>query len=221
MSGDTDLLKGLIEAFAASIDPGKLRAELLRRVGTTEPAPDSTSVTSRPKPKTSNAPSSPQPEVLQRLFLEDILDESILGARAGEKSYPLRLFFSQLSESLSDDSAFALLTGMNFYFRVEMDEEVKMRVGYEISRLYYHFIEDSQIELVSTAPLSQLIAALMSTELTRVRFENVDNATTFDSALHERATGGDPGNASIQQPLSFLCRVTANNMVRTKALVKT
>jgi len=66
-----------------------------------------------------------------------------------------------------------------------------------------------------------LVAALLSTELQRVRLEAVDHMTTFDSQVHERAQGSDASSAHVRRPTSFLCRVPQTGMVRMKALVLT
>ncbi len=96
-----------------------------------------------------------------------------------------------------------------------------MRVGLEVSRLYYRFAEERPLERDVVMALSPLLARLMSTELERLRFESADAAGVFDSALHERAPGSDAGAARIDRPKSFLCRVVSSSMVRAKALVRT
>lgn len=182
-------------------------------------------------PKSTAAPGGSAPgkaasAVLHRIVLSDILDDGILGARPGETSFPLRMFFGELGDALGhegsfDETAFALASGLNFYFRVAMAEEAKMRVGLEVSRLYYRFAEERPIERDVTLQLSPLLARLMSTELERVRLESVDAAGMFDSSLHERAAGSDPSGARVARPKSFLCRVVASSVVRAKALVHT
>lgn len=167
------------------------------------------------------APSKTESAVLSRIVLSDILDDAILSARPGETSFPLRVFFGELGDSLGDDTGFALASGLNFYFRVAMDEEAKMRVGLEVSRLYYRFAEERPLERDVVISLSPLLARLMSTEMERLRFESVDTAGMFDSSVHERAPGSDAGGARIDRPKSFLCRVVSSSMVRAKALVRT
>lgn len=176
---------------------------------------------SAPASSESGAPSKTASALLHRIVLSDILDDAILGSRPGEPSFPLRMFFGELGDALEDETAFALASGLNFYFRVAMEEEAKMRVGLEVSRLYYRFAEERPIEREVTIQLSPLLARLMSTELERVRFESVDAAGMFDSSLHERAAGSDPSGARVERPKSFLCRVVASSVVRAKAQVRT
>lgn len=205
----------VLEALIAAVDRerfGEALAGLTRR--------------SAPAPSESGAPSKTAGALLHRIVLSDILDDAILGSRPGEPSFPLRMFFGELGEALRDEAAsgetgFALASGLNFYFRVAMDEEAKMRVGLEVSRLYYLFAEERPLERDVTLQLSPLLARLMSTELSRVRFESVDAAGMFDSSLHERAAGSDPSGARVLRPKSFLCRVVATSVVRAKAQVRT
>lgn len=158
--------------------------------------------------------------VLRKIVLSDILDDSILGARPGETSYPLRVFFGTLGDSLDHDDAFALANGINFFFRVGMDEEAKLVLGLEVSRLYYRFAE-ARLEADLVRPLSPLLARLMSTELSTVSYEAIDGARVFDSSLHERALGSNGSSPNIAAPKSFLCRVVSNQRVRVKAQVAT
>lgn len=159
--------------------------------------------------------------VLKKIVLSDLLDEAILAARPGDTSFPLRMFFGTLGDELEDETAFALANGINFYFRAAMDEEAKLSVALEVSRLYYKLAEELPLEAELVRPLSPLLARLMSTELEQVRLESVDGARVFDSTLHERALGSDASNAKIVAPKSFLCRVVANDRVRVKATVRT
>lgn len=69
--------------------------------------------------------------------------------------------------------------------------------------------------------ISPLLASLLSNELARLRFESVDHTSIFDSLVHEREAGADAGSARLARPVSFLCRVAANNKVRIKARVWT
>ncbi len=159
--------------------------------------------------------------VAQRIVLSDILDEGILSSRPGETSFPLRMFFGTIGESLEDETAFALANGLNFYFRVPMDEDAKMHVGLEVSRVYYRFAEERKLERELVVSLSPLLARLMSTELDKLRFESVDGTSSFDSSVHERAPGSDGHRAKIVGPKSFLSRVVSSSMVRAKAQVRT
>jgi hypothetical protein len=197
-----ELLKKIVHAVANAVDEEKLARELapLTGAGTGDGA------------------------LRDRVLCVDILDDAILAAQAGDKSYPLRLLFGALGERLTDDdAAFELASALNVFFRVEMDEDVKMRLGLEVSRLYYRFASSagSPLERDVVPQLSPLLAALLSNELERVRFEAVDHARVFDSSLHEREAGSDGASSQIHTPRSFLCRVIATNMVRARALVKT
>lgn len=212
MSRGDRLAKDVLEAVVSSID----RERLSRALESVVPATSSSSSEASSSP----APTKTASAVLQRIVLSDILDDAILGARPGEPSFPLRVFFGALGDSLSDDTAFALASGLNFYFRVAMDEEAKMRVGTEVSALYYRFAAE-HLERDVVTPLSPLLARLMSTELERLRFEAIDGVTMFDSSVHERAPGSDGTGARIKGPKSFLCRVVSTSMVRSKALVST
>jgi hypothetical protein len=197
-------LKTLFDAIARSIDEKKLEGELR-------------ALTHVPSSRPASTRSGPSP----RFLLQDILDESILGAKAGDKSYPLRLLLSELAARSESDSAFVLLCALNFYFRIEADDEVKQRVGFEISRLFYAFMEETHPDGLAPRDVAGLVAALLSTELQRVRLEAVDHLTTFDSQVHERAPGSDASSAHVKRPGSFLCRVPQTGMVRMKALALT
>jgi hypothetical protein len=102
-----------------------------------------------------------------------------------------------------------------------MEEEPKLRLALEVSRQYYRFVSEVALDREQTGQVSPLLAALLSSELGRVRLESVDHATVFDSQVHEREPGSDAASAQIASPRSFLCRVTSNNMVRAKAMVRT
>jgi hypothetical protein len=194
MAGDA--VHALCEALAHALDADKLGAELKKHFG-------------------GGSASDP------RFLLEDILDESILGAKAGDKSFPLRLLFAELSARTKDDQAFLLLCALNTYFRIDADDEVKMRLGFEVSRVFYRFMEAAKPEDLHASQVSGLVAALLSTELSRVRLEAIDHAATFDSQLHERAAGSDTGSSAVKRPASFLCRIPQTGMVRIKAVVIT
>ena len=166
--------------------------------------------------------------LLTRIVLGDILDEGILSARPEDRTFPLRLFFADLGRVLGQDeegpagdAAFALASGLNFFFRAPMEAEAKLRVGLETSRAFYAFAHVVPLapDLVEKAAV--LLAALLSTELEKVRLEAVDHARVFDSQVHERAAGADPTASRIVRPSTFLCRVTANNAVKVKAQVHT
>lgn len=168
--------------------------------------------------------------LLTRIVLGDILDDTILAARPSDRTFPLRLFFGELSRYLANDTddaaaisdaAFTLASGLNFFFRAQMESEGKMHVGLEVSRQLYAFAEVGKLDrdlLVRAAPL---LASLMNNELERLKLESVDHVKMFDSALHERAVGSDPSSFTVVRPTSFLCRVAANNAVKAKAGVLT
>ena len=160
-------------------------------------------------------------EVLRRVVLADVLDDEILAARPGDRSYPLRLFFGALGEALTDETAFTLSCALNLFFRGEMEEKWKMRVGVETSRLYYRFASDGKLDGPTTKLVSPLLAKLLSTQLDRLRLEAIDHAGVFDSALHDREPGSNAASAGIKRPASMLCRVVANGAVRVKAGVVT
>lgn len=159
--------------------------------------------------------------VLERFVLGDLLDDSILGARPGDKSFPLRVLFGELGSRLAEDASFTLLSGLNFFFRSHMEEEDKVRVGFEVSRLYYAFAREIGMEEGTRRETSPLLAALMSSELNKVALESVDHAPAFDSKYHEREPGADPHGVKIKSPASFLVKVSQNAMVRLKARVLT
>jgi len=159
--------------------------------------------------------------VLERVVLADLLDDSILSARPGDKPFPLRVFFGELGARISTPTAFTLAMGLNFFFRSEMEEEDKMRVGHEASRLYYQLVHEVGLEESAIRETSPLLATLMSSELSRIAFESVDHVSVFDSRFHDRAAGADPHGSRIVRPATFLAKVTQNAMVRLKAKVVT
>jgi hypothetical protein len=159
--------------------------------------------------------------VLERFVLGDLLDDSILGARPGDKSFPLRALLGELGAHLGDERSFTLLAGLNFFFRSEMEEEDKMRLGFEVSRLYYRFVRELGMEDAARRETSPLLATLMTSELSRLVFESVDHVSAFDSKFHERDAGADPHGARIKSPVSFMTKVAQNSMVRLKAKVLT
>ena len=172
-------------------------------------------------------------KLLTRIVLGDILDDSILGARPQDRTFPLRLFFSELGTLLAHDGghdehaaaelAFTLASGLNFFFRADMDPEAKIRVGLEVSRQLYALAHDAHAKMDAdmVAKAAPLLATLMTTELERVRFESVDHVKVYDSQIHERTAASDPTGSRILRPASFLCRVQANNAVKAKAQVVT
>jgi hypothetical protein len=162
------------------------------------------------------------PSLVARLALEDILDDAILSAAPGSAPYPLRAFLSALRERTPlSEVAFDVATTLNVYFRVAMEEETRMRLGIEASRVYYRYAYEQVVERERIAATSHLLAALLSTQLVRLRYEAVDGARTFDSSMHEREPDADEASSAIIVPRSFMCRVVANDMVRARARVRT
>jgi hypothetical protein len=174
-------------------------------------------------------PSRGTQKLLSRIVLGDILDDAILAARPDDRTFPLRLFFSELGSLLARDDgdaeiteqAFTLASGLNFYFRASMDDEARLRVGVETSRLFYSVARAASLDPELVAKAAPLVAALMTGQLERVRLESVDHMKVFDSSVHERATGSDPTGSRILRAASFLCRVSANQAVKAKAQVVT
>ena len=203
------LVRILVDAVTRSIDEDRLRGELARALAPAAPTPQPGSTTMR------------SDKVLHKIVMADLLDDAILGAQAGDKAFPLRLFFGQLGAGLAGDLAFTLASGLNFYFRADMDDEPKMRLGIEVSRLYYRFGDEAGIDAPTRSLTSPILATLMSGGLSRLRLESVDHATVFDSSAHEREEGSSPSGAAIVRPASFLCRVPATGVVRAKARVRT
>jgi hypothetical protein len=211
------LLDGILDALVASTDHDVLRTEIDRRLG-----PSKT-----PVHTTTEAPSHTSDQILHRIVLSDILDDGILGARPQDKAFPLRMLFADLGAGLANagspalyDAAFALAAALNFYFRASLDEEARVSVGIAISKLYYTFVSMLKKDAREVQATSPLLAALLSGELERSKLESVDHQRSFDGTLHDR----EPGSASspnIVAPKSFLCRVSATGVVRSRALVRT
>lgn len=191
-----------------------------------------------PRPTLPESPNEAPPtagakRLLTRIALGDILDDSILAARPQDRTFPLRLFFGELSRLLATDAddgaaaaaaadaAFTMASGLNFFFRAPMDGESKMRVGFEVSRQLYVVADAARLDPELVGRAAPLLAALMTGELERLKFESVDHVKVFDSQLHERAPGSDPTAFNIVRPASFLCRVATNNAVKVKAEVLT
>jgi hypothetical protein len=179
-----------------------------------------------------HAPTPGTQKLLTRIVLGDILDDTILGARPQDRTFPLRLLFSELGTLLAhegDDGpqahaaeqAFTLASGLNFFFRAPMDSEAKIRVGLEVSRQLYTLAHDAKMDPDLIAKAAPLLATIMSTELERVRFESIDHTKVYDSQVHERTSASDPTGSRILRPASFLCRVSTNNAVKAKAQVVT
>ncbi len=159
--------------------------------------------------------------VLEKIVLADLLDESILEARPGERAFSLRLFLGELGARLTEESAFSLASGLNFYFRTEMDEEARMRLGVEVSRQYYRFVYGVSLSEGLIREVSPELASLLSGELERLSFESVDQDRVFDSVVHERELTARAESATIARPASFLCRIRQSGAVRVKARVVT
>ena len=102
--------------------------------------------------------------ILARIVLGDILDDSILSAKAGERTFPLRLFFGELGSFLTKegdaaDHAFTLASGLNFFFRADMDGENKVRVAIEVSRSLYTFSHAAKLDPEMVSKAAPLLAA--------------------------------------------------------------
>lgn len=215
---DPDLLPGILDVLVANVEPNVLRDEIARRLG------DPPRPTLRQLPTESGETPATSPRaagVLRRLVLDDILDEAISSARPQDREFPLRILFGQLGESLDDDGGFTLATAISFFFRVPMEEETKVRVGIEVSKLYYLFVEQVDLGREIVRQASPLLAALMSTHLEKVKLESVDHIHMFDSNVHERIAGSSHTSPEIMTPRSFLARIKANGVVRSRALVRT
>lgn len=217
-----ELLPGILDALVASVDASTLRSELARRL-----PPPSRPTMPELDPGASGAtpaigaPSARADAILKRLVMEDILDDAILAARPHDREFPLRILFGQLGESLDDDAGFVLASGLSFYFRVPTDEETRVRIGLEVSRLYYLFAEQVDLGREIVRQASPLLAELMSSQLDKVKLESVDHMTTYDSAVHDRIAGSINTSPVIRGARTFLARVKANGMVRSKAMVRT
>jgi hypothetical protein len=206
--------------------------KLASAVGELAPSRAPSPLASTLSPSTPAAPSGGTQKLLTRIVLGDILDDTILGARPQDRTFPLRLLFSELGTLLAHDEdegpkahaaekAFTLASGLNFFFRAEMDGEAKIRVGLEVSRQVYGLAHEAKMDPDLIAKAAPLLATLMSTELERVRFESIDHTKVYDSQVHERTSDSDPTGSRILRPASFLCRVSTNNAVKAKAQVVT
>lgn len=180
----------------------------------------------RPVPAAEASPGATR--LLTRIVLGDILDDAILAARPGDRTFSLRLFFGELGRALASEdespageTAFTLASGLNFYFRASMESDAKMWVGLEVSRQLYAFATAAKLDPDILGKAAPLLATLMNNELERLKLESVDHVKVFDSQLHERAAGSDQSSFNIVRPTSFLCRVATNNAVKAKAGVLT
>lgn len=218
-------------AVLSAIERTDFARAIAQAVGELHPALPTPSAAPSPVSSTAPSPTPPTPgtqTLLTRIVLGDILDDSILGARPQDRTFPLRLFFSELGTLLAGEGhdaeiAFTLASGLNFFFRAAMDGEAKIKVGLEVSRQLYTLAYEGHVkmdpEVVSKA--APLLATIMTSELERVRFESIDHTKVYDSQIHERTSASDPTGSRILRPASFLCRVQANNAVKAKAQVVT
>lgn len=188
--------------------------------------------TTPPAPPAPPAVSAASQKLLGRVVLSDILDDAILAARPQDRTFPLRLLFAELGRLLATDdedgpgsavadAAFTFASGLNFFFRARMETEAKMRAGLETSRALYTLAHAATLDPELVTKASPLLAALMTNDLDKLRFEAVDHARVFDSTVHERAPEADPTSSRVLRPMTFLCRVAANNAVKAKAQVLT
>jgi len=208
-----DIKAAVLRVIAESVDANALASA----IGTHAPTP-------APAATQAHAPTQGTQKLLERIVLGDILDDGILNARPSDRSFPLRLFFGELGALLAKEGeiaeeAFALASGLNFFFRAEMEPEAQIRVALEVSRSFYVVAKDMDPEMVGKA--APLLAALMSSSVERVKLEALDHVKTFDSSVHERVPDADPTGSRIVRPVTFLCRVLSNNAVKAKAQVVT
>jgi hypothetical protein len=221
MSMNEERMKGVVLSAVEKSDFVGVLAELLERSGTG-------TGTSEPPRGPAPAATAGTQALLNRIVLGDILDDSILGARPSDRTFPLRVFFGELGAMLAGEdhraeSAFTLASGLNFFFRAEMEAEAKIRVGLEVSRQFYELAHDTKVKMDPevVAKAAPLLAAIMSSGLERVKLESVDHMKVYDSSVHERTTDSDATGSRILRPASFLCRVQTNNAVKAKAQVVT
>lgn len=209
-----ELTDKVFEALRASVDSDALAARLADLA-----PPASAPRSGRPHAEKPEAGKSVANALLERWSLADVLDDSILCANPSDKGYPLRLLFGEMSATMAtSDEALTFAAAVNFFFRTSGEEEARVAVGTEVSRAFYTFARTLTKELRTQA--APILATLLSSELSRLRFESVDHLTTFDSNVHEREQKSGQGGA-IREVRTFLCRITASGMVRTKARVLT
>jgi hypothetical protein len=159
--------------------------------------------------------------ILHKIVLADLLDDAILNARPGSAEFPLRVLLGELGARAATDAGFTFASGLSFFFRAAMEDEVKARLGVEVSRAYYAFCVEAALEAQLVKQASPLLAQLMTTELSRLKLESVDHTPVFDSGVHERDDAADKSNARIKAPLGFMTRVRQTGLVRIKARVMT
>lgn len=231
---DEERIKQAVLSVIERTDFARQLASAVKELGP-EPGPArpaASPLASTLAPTAPTAPTAGTQKLLTRIVLGDILDDTILGARPSDRTFPLRVLFSELGALLAHDGdegpkaaaaeqAFTLASGLNFFFRAEMDAEAKIRVGLEVSRQLYTLAHDAKLDADIITKAAPLLATLMSTELERVRFESIDHTKVYDSQVHERTASSDPTGSRILRPASFLCRVATNNAVKAKAQVVT
>ena len=227
--GNAELTEQLFAALRASVDAEALGARLAALAALASPpheppAPYKSDAAERShgseKAGGEKAESrSVSNALLERWSLADVLDDSILLANPSDKGYPLRLLFGEMSATMAtSDPALTFAAAVNFYFRTSSEEEARVAVGMEVSRAFYAFARELDAQVRTSA--APILATLLSSELPRLRFESVDHLSTFDSGVHERERQSGQGG-TIREVRTFLCRITATGMVRTKARVLT
>jgi hypothetical protein len=175
----------------------------------------------RPEPKEEvSAPNESAVAMQHRFGMVDILDESILNSRQGDGAFPLRLMFGEMTEHGDEDAAFAFACAINFYFRATMNEEARVRLALEVSRLFYPFARKTLDDKLRRAA-APLLAQLMTTQLDKLELRHVEDGAMFDSAIHERSAGSDSTSPKIRHAETFLCRVAGTGKARFKATVTT
>lgn len=101
-----------------------------------------------------------------------------------------------------------MASGLNFFFRAEMDAEAKIRVGLEVSRQFYTLAHDAKLDAEMVTKAAPLLAAIMTSELERVRFESINHTKVYDSLRarthpelrRDRVTHPSPGVLSLPGP---------------------
>ncbi|MCA9587332.1 MAG: hypothetical protein KC657_18525 [Myxococcales bacterium] len=226
MSDEAKIKAAVLDAVARSLDAGAIAAIAAAAVrARPSEAP--------PRAAAGGTGSAAADRVLSRVALGDILGDDILGAKPGERTFPLRLLFSELATWVAregDDgaagrgveAAFCFASGLNFYFRTTgTDEESRVALALETSRAFYRFAREAPLDGDLVGKAAPVLAALMSGDLSRAVLEAVDHVRVFDSQIHDRAAGADPTGARVISPVTFLCRVASSKAVKVKAQVLT
>ena len=217
----------VLSALGAAIDADKLSAELERlaivATARTAPPPGAMNVPVPAMPAASTGMGGhAQHPVLAKLVIDDLLDDSIREAKRDDRTFPLRLLLGEVSAALAtSDEAFALGAALATFFRSTQTDEAKMYLALEASEHFYRFAAAQKLETALVQKSAPLLAALLSSELERLKLESVDHVVAFDSSTCERGPGADSTQSRVLRPLSFVCRINASQAVRAKAKVLT